>query len=191
MDPITAGLGVVGVGMQLFGGLSAMSAASKVSGLQKQEAANEMAVNDQRAQQMELSNRRQQMENFRNTQRARAMGLEASVNQGAQFGSGMAGGQAQAQDQGAYNALGLDQNLTIGRNIFALNDKISSEKADVSSLQSGIATDNAIAGFGAGLTKSAGTMSNIFQGFGGSGGLAGGNAFNNPNMNSEYYGPLN
>lgn len=176
MDPITLAIGAAGIAAQVFGGIGGAFGANKVSALQKQEAANETAVNDQRAQQMELSNRRQQTENFRNIQRARAMGLEASVNQGAQFGSGMAGGQAQAQDQGAVNTLGLDQNLTIGRNIFALNDKISSEKADVSSVQSGMATDNAIAGFGAMLTKGAGTMSNIFQGFGGgsnSGGFQG------------------
>lgn len=167
MDPLTLGIGAVGLGLQVFGGFSAASAAKQAYGIQQNITGLEGQVNDQRRQAMELSARRQQLENFRNTQRVRAMGMNAAVNQGAQFGSGLQGGQAQATDQGNFNALGVSQNLQIGRNMFGLQDQISQQKLALSGVQSSQATDQAWAGLGGALTKNAGTISNISQGVGG------------------------
>src|SRR5258706_2000925 len=115
MDPLTLGIGAIGLGLQIFGGAKQASDTSALA--QKSYAINsqitglEGQVNDQRRQAMELSARRQQLEIFRNTQRARAQGLAAATNQGAQFGSGLAGGQAQATDEGLFNIAGVNQNL--------------------------------------------------------------------------------
>src|SRR5438045_747983 len=122
MDPLTLGIGAISLGMQLYGRFSGAGHASQFADLERQQAGLEQQINAQKKQQMELNGRRQLLEVYRNTQRLKAQGLAVGVSQGAQYGSGVAGGQAQISDQGAYNALGVNQNLQIGRNIFGLND---------------------------------------------------------------------
>jgi len=46
---------------------------------------------------------------------AQARSQATATSQGAQFGSGLQGGLAAAEDQGGVNALGISQNLGIGR----------------------------------------------------------------------------
>lgn len=87
--------------------------------------------------------------------------MAAAVNQGAQFGSGIQGGQAQATDQGLFNSAGINQNLEIGRNIFGLNDQISGQKSLMSQSQSAQATDQGIASLGGAVVKNAGMIGNI------------------------------
>jgi len=161
MDPISIGLAAVGLGMQLFGGISSSEEAKKQAQISQQNFALENKVNDQRRQAMELSANRQSLENYRNVQRAKAAGLNAAVGQHAEFGSGLQGGQAQASDQGMWNAQGIAQNLEIGRNIFGLNSQISGNKALISQSQSAQATDQGISNFGGSLVKNSSTISNI------------------------------
>lgn len=170
MDPLTVGLAVGGLALQAYGGISASKEAQHQAEIQQKIYGLESSVNDQRKQAMELSANRQQLENFRNVQRIRASGMNAAVNQGAQYGSGISGGQAQATSQGLFNSLGISQNLQIGRNIFGLNDQISQQKVQLSQSQSSQAEDQAWSGFGSSLTKNAGTISNIAGAAGASGG---------------------
>lgn len=188
MDPITLGLGALGLGMQVFGGLGASSAAKAASLTAQAEVGQEQALNNVKQQQMNLSANRQQMETFRNVQRARAQGLNAAVQGGAQFGSGLQGGQAQASDQGGYNNLGVRQNQQFGNQIFGIDQNITSLKGQISQDQGTQASDTALAGVGGSLTKSAGTMSNIF----GAGTSSYGNwAKSNPGVfGSNYQGPV-
>lgn len=171
MDPISAGLGAIGLGMQLFGGISAASHAKEAYGIQSQITGLETQVNDQRRTAMELSASRQQMEIFRNNQRARSMAVNNATNQNAQFGSGLQGGLAQIQGQSLFNLAGVNQNLSIGRNIFGINDKISQQKLALSGVQSEMVTDQSISGFGSSLMKSSGTISNIAGAVGGGNGV--------------------
>lgn len=161
MDPITIGIAAVGLGMQIFGGMKASDEAHKQAQISQQNFQLETQVNAQRKQAMELSANRQQLENYRNTRRASSAGLAASVSQGAQMGSGTAGAQGQITAQGAWYDQGIAQNLSIGRNIFGLNDQISANKVQMSQSQSAQATDQGWATFGSGLTKNAGTLSNL------------------------------
>lgn len=177
MDPLTLGIGAVGLGMKLFGGFGASSATASAYAMQQQEAANEEKIEQQKQTAFEVQTRRSQMENFRNVQRARAQGLNASVTQGANFGSGIQGGQAANTDQGNVNNLGLNQNLMTSRNIFADTQAIDQEKIAQAGFQSTAATDNAWANMGTSLMTSAGTMSNI-----GKAGVAGFNSMNFGNM---------
>lgn len=166
MDPLTLGIGAVGLGMSIFGGVSASQHAEEAARVSGQIAGLEKDVNEQRRTAMELSSRRQQMEVFRNNQRQRAMASNAAVNQGAQFGSGLQGGLAQVQDQSMFNSLGISQNLEIGRNIFGLNDQISGYKAQLSSIQGSMATDQGLASLGGSITKGAGMLGQMGQGIG-------------------------
>lgn len=162
MDPLTLGIGAVGLGLKIFGGMGAANAANQAYGVQKQITGEEQDVNLQRQQQMVLSANRQQLENFRNTQRARAQGINAAVGDGAQYGSGTKGAQAGATDQGLFNSVGINQNLQIGQNIFGIDSQISANKMQLSNIQSTMATDQSYSQLGGTLMSGAGTMSNIF-----------------------------
>lgn len=162
MDPITLGIGALGLGMQAFGGFGAAGAAKAAAATSQQEVIQEQNLNNVKQQQMMLSANRQQMETFRNVQRARAQGLNASVQGGSNLGSGLQGGQAQATDQGLYNNLGVKQNVQFGNQIYGIDNTITGLKGQIAQDQSTQATDQAWASFGSSLTKSAGTISNIF-----------------------------
>ena len=161
MDPLTLGIGAIGLAANLFFGQRASEDANKTQALEQQRFGLEKQVNDQRRQAMELSGRRQQLENFRNMQRARAQGIQAATNQGAQFGSGLQGGIADVENRGFFAAQGVNQNLAIGRNIFALDDQISDNKALQSRYKSDQATNSQWASLGGSIMSNAGTIGKI------------------------------
>lgn len=163
MDPLTIGIAAVGIGLQAFGGFGASAKAKEASEIQGRIAGFESQVNDQRRTAMELSAQRQTLEMFRTSQRSRAMAINNATNQGASYGnsSGLPGGLAQIQDQTLFNVQGVNQNLQIGENIFALDDKISQQKVALSSVQSDMATDQSLSNLGGSLVKDSSTIGNI------------------------------
>lgn len=161
MEPISASLGVLGLGLQMFGGFSAASKANQANTINQGIASDERAINDQKRVQMEMEARRGQMEQFRNIQRLRAQGTAAAVNQGAQTGSGLQGGLAQVSDQGLFNLQGINQGLAIGENIFNINNDISNKKMQLSQVQSDAAADQAWASLGGALVKNSGTIGGL------------------------------
>src|SRR5882762_9653538 len=154
MDPLTLGIGAVGLGLKLFGTMSASDDSAKIADLERKKFGVEQQVNDQRQIAMNLSARRQQLEVYRNTQRARAQGLNAAVQQGAQFGSGLAGGQAATSSQGLFNQMGITQNQAIGNNIFGLDNQISGFNMQESTLKGKQATDQGWASLGGSILSS-------------------------------------
>lgn len=161
MDPITLGIGLVGLGTSAFFGQRASEDAKAVSANEQQQFGLQKQVNDQRQGAMELSARRQQLETFRNTQRQRAMGLNAAVGQGAQYGSGLPGGQADTTNQGLFASQGISQNLQIGRNIFGLDNQITDLKSQESQLKSDQATNQSWASLGNSIMSNAGTIGKV------------------------------
>lgn len=169
MDPFTAISAIsggVGLGMKIFGGMSASEQANKAYGIEKNIAGLEQQVNDQRRVAMELSGRRQQMETFRNAQRLRAQGINAAVNQGATMGSGLKGSLAENTSQLGFNMQGINQNLSVSRNIFGLNDQISGQKLQLADVKSKMNTDMGWASLGGSLLQSSGTIGNVAGVFG-------------------------
>lgn len=163
IDPISAGLAVVGVGLQIFGSMSASENAQEVAQLNQSIAQDEKAINAQKKTAMELSARRDMLQQFRNAQRLRAQATAAAVNQGASQGTGLQGGLSQIMAQNEFNIAGINQNLEIGRNIFGLNDSISGKKSQISSLQGEIASDQALASLGGSLVKMGPTIGGLSQ----------------------------
>lgn len=190
MDPITIAMGItalVGTGTSMFGALSGKSAAShqaeiagQIAGVEGDVAQQEMAINAQRRQQMVLTAQRQQMQTLRNVQLARSMALSAATNQGAQFGTGLAGGLAQIGGQGANDLLNLNQNFEIGKNVFDLNTKIDEDRMKISSLggqmadyQGKQANAQGIMNMGSAISGIASPFSRIFGTMFGGGGMPG------------------
>ena len=174
IDPISAGLGIVGLGLQIYGNMSAAENARKSSEVRQSIANEERNINEQKRTQMELSARRDSLQIYRNQQRQRAMATQAAVNQGASRGSGLQGGIAGVDAGSFFNLAGIDQNLQIGRNIFGINDRISGYKQQLASYESDAATDAGLASLGGSIMKSSGTIGQIVgnytSGFGSTGG---------------------
>lgn len=168
MAAISGVLGAIGLGAQIFGGISSSENASQQAAVQLQMAQKEGQIQEQRQNQMVLDSRRQQLEIVRNGQRARAMALNAATNQGAQFGSGLAGGYGQISGQTNTNLLANQQNTQIGNNIYGMNSDISGYKMQLGQLQSQQATNQGYMSLGGALLKAGPTIGNLFQGFGGS-----------------------
>lgn len=181
---IGAAVGAVGLGMSIFGGLGQSSAASQEASVSSDEAKQEQGINNAKQQAMVVQNNRLQLENSRNMQRARSNAENASVNQGAQFGSGIQGGLAQVTDQGLFNALGNNQAVQTGMQINAFNQAISTDKMQMAQLGGKAATDAGIASLGGAVMKAGPLVGQFSQGFGGSSGPTG----NNYGYTSKTYG---
>lgn len=170
MDPISIGLGVVGLGLQIFGASEGASAAKQAASIQRGIAADEQKINEQRKQQMLLESSRKQLEIFRNNQRQRALATAAAVNQGASFGSGLQGGLAGVTNMSLFNSQGINQNVEIGTNIFGINDAISQKKMQLADVQAQQAEAAGWASLGGSLMKAGPTFGslgqNLFAGFG-------------------------
>jgi len=168
MDPISIGIMAVGLGMQIFGGVSQAQNAKQTAAVNQDIAKQEAAINDVKARQMEMEARRTQIENMRNGQRARAQAIQTATTQGAQFGTGLQGGLAQVQDKMAWNMLGVDQALANGRDINSLNKNISSDKMQLAALGGENATAAGYSSLGGALIKAGPIVGQVSQGFGGS-----------------------
>jgi hypothetical protein len=123
------GLGIEGAGIT-GQGLAAIGTMTDQHGIYQ---ANQNIANDQSAinqvnyntARMTIS--RNQLQETRNAQVARATAIAGATNQGAQFGSGLAGGTAQVTDQAQNNLLGLNQAMKSAGQIFTLNQDISNQ----------------------------------------------------------------
>lgn len=162
MEPFSA---MLGLGMSLVGTFMGMGAASKANRAQQAEIRSEQGIEGQKQQAMELDANRRQMEVVRNNQRARAMGLEAATNQGAQMGSGLQGAYGQIRGQSGVNSLGISQNLEIGRNIFGLNSEISQDKIQIAQAQQESSFAGGLSSLGGSIFGASKSLSNL--GFGG------------------------
>lgn len=160
-DAIEAGIAAVGLGMQIFGSNKQAQVSHQMAQVSKDEAMHEQNINDLKQRQMELEGQRSQLETIRNMQRARALGISASVNQGANMGSGLAGGLAQVQNQGGWNILGINQGLEIGRGINTQNKSISADKMQMADLQGQSADAQGMQSMGGALLKSSGTIGSL------------------------------
>lgn len=162
MPAVTAAVAAIGIGLAVGGTAMSISAAHDAAEANQGIARQEMKADKQREQQMELDAQRRLRENIRNVQRARSVALNNAVSQGAQFGSGLAGGYGQIAGVGGNEDLGVRQNLQIGRNLFDINRQISAYKMDLADAQYMSSFGSGLTSLGGSLMGSAGTMGNIF-----------------------------
>lgn len=158
MDPISIGLGVVGLGLQLFGGMKTAKASQQNAQLSAGIAQDEQNVNIQKQTAVEASSRRMQMETFRNQQRLRAQATAAATNQGASFGTGLQGGLDQISNQSTLNNQGVNQSLETSHNIFNINSDISNKRIQQAYTQSDAATGQGLSSLGGSLVKAGPTI---------------------------------
>jgi len=162
MDPISAALGVGGLGLQLAGMIGGQSSSKRIQEEQRQQIMLQLAQEAERKKQMELMARRQQMEVVRNSQRARALALNNATGQGAQFGSGLQGGYGQIASDTNNNLLGIQQNLAIGRNMFGLNAQMSQSKINQSEAEGDAAFWKGLSSLGGSMIGGMGMANQLF-----------------------------
>lgn len=174
MDPLSLGLGIVGLGMQLFGGASAADEAKQQAALSNQVSGIQQQENSQRQEMAEIQSRRSSMEVYRNAQRARSTALSTATNQGAQMGSGLSGGYGQISGQADTNLLGISQSILASRQKFAEDTQINGLSQQIRTSQGNQAEDQGISSLGGAISGSAKTFGSLTQGFGsGSGSIFG------------------
>lgn len=158
---IGAGFGLAGLALGAFGAAEGVKAAKASAESGKAIAGLEQKVNDQRQLAMQITARRQQMETVRKNQQAQSQARAAAANQGASFGSGLAGGLAGISGQSASNLSGTNQQLDIGNQIFGLDRSISQEKIKQYQAQSDQASASGISSFGGALLKAAPMLASL------------------------------
>lgn len=173
MSFITAAA-VAGIGLSAYSAYSGMNAAKDQAGAQKEQIAAEQRAEQLRRRQMELEARRRSLETVRNQQKARAMALAASNNQGASAGSGLQGGYGQISGDANTQLLATAQNLGIGRGLFDANMSNSYARMSYADASTDAATARGIGQFGSTLLSSADAMGRISGGVNASSGPSGG-----------------
>lgn len=158
-----SGLGALtSIGGGIFSAVTGSSDANAIYQQQRQMMMDEEQMNTVRRSAMELSARRQQMQNVRNAQYARSMALTTATGQGAAYGesSGLKGGYGSISGTSGQNYLGTNLNLQYGQQMFALEDQLTADKMELAKDQAGAAQDQAIGKLIGGI---GGSMGNLFS----------------------------
>lgn len=175
MDPISmilsGGMAAAGIGMELFGGSKAQTAASQINQYQQQILGNEQQANDIRQQVVANQARRRTIQNVRNVQMAAAQSRAFSVAGNSQFGSGAKAGQQMAASGGAFNQESIGQDLMSANQMFAVDRNINNLKAQIGNAQTNMYNDQAMMNLGGSMiggAKAFGQLGGDFFGmFGG------------------------
>lgn len=132
-------LAITGIGLGIASFVGGSDAAEKEAQIQKQIAAQQAKIEEQKRLGMELDANRRTIATVRAAQQARSIALNNATAQGANKGSGLLGGYGQIAGQANSGLLAINQNLDIGRNISdanvaisGLNSQLADAKADES-----------------------------------------------------------
>lgn len=115
----SAVLGAVGVGLQAFGMAKSVHAAKEASQASQAEIAANMQAEEARKQQMNLDAARRRREDIRQSIQAGSQALSNATAQGAELGSGLAGGYGQISGRTGTSITGINEAQGIGNRIFA------------------------------------------------------------------------
>lgn len=152
---MAAAVGLLGSGISLVSGIMGSAAQSEM--VAKQAAASTRAENA-REQQMRLDSHRQRRQAVREGLLARSMSLTAGVSQGAQYGSGVAAGLAQATSGAAENVQAISSNETLGGRVFQANRDYYQATSEG---QAKVAMWQGIGSIGGALSSNAGAIGRI------------------------------
>lgn len=170
MDPVTAIMGGIGLGIELYGASKAKQASGRISQDQQQILGQEQAENDVRQRAVAMMAQRKQIQSVREAQMAGARSRAAAVQGGAQFGSGAKAGEQMAQSGNAYNQETISQDLQSANQMFSLDRGINQLKSQIGYAQTSLSNAQGIEQIGASLMGGAGALGRLSGGLGGGGG---------------------
>lgn len=149
-------LAVAGIGLGVASFFGSSSAAEEQARIQKQIAAQQAKIEEQKRLGMELDAQRRTIQTIRSAQQARSIALNNATAQGAAKGSGLLGGYGQIAGQANSGLLAINQNLDIGRNISDSNIAISGLNAQMADAKADQSFYDGLGSLGGSLTKAAG-----------------------------------
>jgi hypothetical protein len=164
MDPISAlsgSLSILGLGAQIGGIVGEAETANQIAGTEVSMLQTQEQENEVRRQAMVLSNQRMQIENSRNAQAQRSRDIAAGVSQGAQFGSGLAGGEAGVSATAGQQSRNLSQGFQEANTMFNLSYTEDQQKMQLAQLQSQMSDYQGLSAIGGGIAGSAGPLSKL------------------------------
>jgi hypothetical protein len=160
---IETGIAAVGLGMSAASAGISFFGSKKQSDAQQQQLLIQQQQEALRKQQMKLDATRRQREIIRQGIRERAYALAATTNQGAggAGGSALPGAYGQVSGQQNVNALGVAQNLQIGKKMFGTNQQMLSAYRDAAVGQSWSQMGSALGSLGGQITNNAGAIARV------------------------------
>ena len=161
------GVSVVGMGMQWGAIKNEVEDAKAAQNAEAGVIGTEQEINQQRQQQMKLEYNRYQMQQIRNLQLQRAMAITSATAQGANFGSGLPGGEAQGSGQVANNLRNATQNFEIGNKIFSLEDTMAMYRLQEVTAKTDMEKDKAQQELGGMVSSLGGPLGKLAGTFGG------------------------
>lgn len=167
----------IGIGLQILGGAKATAAAKQASQVQRRISLFEQRIEEQRRLAMERDAERRQRQIMRDAQRTRSIALTTATSQGASQGTALGGAYGQISGQSSGMLLGVNQELTMGRSIFDINQQISGERMKLADIQSQAATAGGLSSLGGSLIGASKPFGSLFQ-----------SAFGGPSASSKYSG---
>lgn len=123
MDPISLGMGAFSVGSSLFSAFGGSKSSKPNPQMQMMEMLLAARQNALRQQQMNLDAQRRKRDIIRSAQVATANAEAAANASGAGVSSGVEGATASISGRAGTNLLGVNQNLEIGNQMFALDNQ--------------------------------------------------------------------
>lgn len=152
----SAEFGLAGLGLSIFGGLSAMDASKQETQISQEEVGVEEQQDQVRRQAMELSAARQMTQDTRNAQSQGQMAIAAAAASGqstmqGQQSSGLQGALGTIASSAGQNKLGISQNLQEGEQMFNLNYQLDQLKGQMAKYQGQQATDQGLMSMGSSL----------------------------------------
>lgn len=149
-------LAVAGIGLGIASFIGGSDAAEEEARIQKQIAAQQAKIEEQKRLGMELDAQRRTIQTVRSAQQARSIALNNATAQGAGKGSGLMGGYAQISGQANSGLLAINQNLDIGRNISDANIAISGLNSQLADAKADESFYSGLGALGGSFTKAAG-----------------------------------
>ena len=153
-DPISAlsgGVGLIGAGIGAYGAFKMSQDAAAKAGVEQDITRTQMSENLVKQNFSAVLARRNSLQILRNAQRAGALARSAAVSQGANFGSGYAGGQSQESAEAGYGLQGIQQRMGESNTLFGMQNTISMDQFKLAGIESSMATDQGIMGLGQGI----------------------------------------
>lgn len=160
-------LAAASIGLTAAGSLTSFSGARNQARAQQSMIQHERQGEEIRRQAMELDARRRMAETIRQAQRARAMALTVANAQGAasEGSSALMGAYGQIRGQTQVNQSGIQDNLSLGRQMFDVNALISQDRMNIARAGGTVALGQGISSLGSTLMGNFSSINNAFSNF--------------------------
>ena len=161
MAALTTIIAAAGLAVAGFGAYEQYQGQKRASDSSQQVVDAQQAIEKQRLKQARLDAERKKRELVRQQIAARQFALSTTTNQGANYGSGLAGAYGGISGRTNVNELGVNQNLEIGTNIAGYNSDIFNAYRSSAAAGATTALGGGLETIGGAILRNAGQLAQI------------------------------